>query len=150
MLVLTLALSAGCGDDGAGTDAATDTVADAVTDGSGETVDVEDELPAPTHEADIQPIWTARCTPCHVGSASGGLDLSAGSAHGNIVNVPSTGLPTMDLVEPGSTADSYLWHKLSGTQGSVGGTGDAMPFGGSLTAHELDLVERWIEAGATE
>ncbi|MBW2264043.1 MAG: hypothetical protein JRG91_18935, partial [Deltaproteobacteria bacterium] len=53
-------------------------------------------------------------------------------------------------IEPGSTADSYLWHKVIGTQSSVGGSGSTMPVGGSLTPHELDLIERWIVAGAPE
>lgn len=148
--VVLLALVAGCDGDGQGADASSEAPVDVEADGLEVVQDVDDELPAPTHETDIQPIWTVRCAPCHVGDVSGGLDLSPGSAYGNVVDVPAAGLPSMDRIEPGSTADSYLWHKVSGTQASVGGSGSTMPVGGSLTAHERDLLERWIEAGAPE
>ena len=63
----------------------------------------------------------------------------------------------MALIEPGDLANSYLWHKLLGTQLSVGGAGNQMPAisggppgggGGSLGATELGLIEAWILGGA--
>ena len=96
---------------------------------------------------DIQPIFTASCAPCHVGGgSSGGLTLD--SAYATLVGVPSNE-SALDRVAAGSTQDSYLWHKLQGTQNSVGGSGQQMPGGGgSLTPAELDLIEAWIAGGA--
>lgn len=54
----------------------------------------------------------------------------------------------MSLVEPGSAQDSYLWHKVSGTQGSVGGKGKAMPPKKGLGPEEADLIAAWIDGGA--
>jgi hypothetical protein len=57
----------------------------------------------------------------------------------------------MDLVEPGSVQESYLQHKLVGTQDSVGGGGDQMPKGppqGYYSVEELEIVALWIEDGA--
>ena len=97
--------------------------------------------------ADIQPIFTASCAPCHVGgSSSGGLTLD--NAYTSLVGVPSNE-SALERVEAGSTLDSYLWHKLQGTQNDVGGSGQQMPGGGgSLTPSELDLIEAWIVGGA--
>ncbi len=110
--------------------------------------DDDDSAGAPVSLAsDIQPIFTASCTPCHVGgSSSGGLTLD--SAYATLVGVPSNE-SALDRVEAGSTQDSYLWHKLQGTQADVGGSGQQMPAGGgSLTPAELDLIEAWIAGGA--
>jgi hypothetical protein len=158
MLVLGSLLVAGCGGgNGEEDDGSTETVEDPTAEVEDTTEvedepeeDVDDEHTGPTHTSDIQPLWTSRCGPCHLGSGSGGLDLTAGSAYGNIVDVAAFGLPTMDLIEPGSSADSYLYHKVAGTQSSVGGIGESMPFGETLTTDELDLLDRWIGAGAVE
>lgn len=99
--------------------------------------------------ADIQPIWDDSCAygGCHTGSRpSAGLDLSSGAADTN--DVPSTQVPTMDRIEPGDTALSYLWHKLQGTQATVGGGGNDMPDGGALPPDKLDMIEAWIVDGA--
>ena len=63
----------------------------------------------------------------------------------------SAQVPTMPYITPGSTATSYLWHKVNGTQRSVGGIGARMPSSGSaLSAHQLAILEAWIVAGAPE
>jgi len=62
---------------------------------------------------------------------------------------PSNELPTMSRIEPWDLNNSYLWHKLSGTQASVGGLGAQMPFGGPpLSAQEMSTIELWILTGA--
>jgi len=98
----------------------------------------------------IQTVFDANCS-CHTGgSVSGGLDLATGSSHANIVNVPADDVPGMDLIEPGSPSDSYLWHKLQGTHLGVGGAGSAMPFGSfPLGITSLDTIEQWINEGAS-
>jgi hypothetical protein len=102
-----------------------------------------------THNTDIQPLWDANCAGCHIGGgASGGLALDSG--YTTLVGVASTQLSSMDRVDPGATATSYLWHKLEDTQGTVGGTGVRMPYGGALTTEQLAVIETWIGEGAPE
>ncbi len=100
---------------------------------------------------DIQPIWDAHCTICHapggVGVLFAGLDLETDS-YNALVGVPSTQAP-LSRVEPFDPNASYLWHKLNGTQLSVGGTGQTMPImGPPLDAATLALIEQWILEGA--
>jgi hypothetical protein len=99
-----------------------------------------------THETDIQSIWNSSCTRCH--GSSGGLSLKS-SAHGKIVNVGSS-VSGMDYIEPGDPSDSYLWHKLNGTQLTVGGSGGRMPKTGSLTSGDIKKIEIWIDQGAVK
>ena len=106
-----------------------------------------------SHATDIQPIWNANCIGCHVpggvGVLFGGLDLS-GNAFDDLVGVASGQSPLL-RVQAGSPNDSYLWHKLNGTQASVGGTGGSMPAGVMATPLDpatLALIEQWILQGA--
>lgn len=103
-----------------------------------------DTLPitAPVY-ADVQTIFTDACTSCHAGAAPAqDLDLTAG--HDAIVAIPSTEVPSMVLVLPDDTANSYLWLKLQGTA-SVGAK---MPLSGSLSDGDLGTIENWINEGA--
>ena len=104
----------------------------------------------PSHDVDIQPIWDGSCADlgCHNDSdmASG---LSLASGYDAMVGVASPSGAALDLVTAGSSADSYLWHKLEGTQTSVkGGGGSQMPFGSNLTPDEMTLIQTWIDGGA--
>ncbi|MCH7700398.1 MAG: hypothetical protein IID37_01805 [Planctomycetes bacterium] len=115
------------------------------------------ESPMSVYEMEIQPIWNgtgtgaAACTGCH--GFAGGLSLSAGTSHGNIVGVASSA--GMNLVEAGDHLNSYLWHKINGTQGGVsGGSGGQMPDGcptgtnPCLSSTDIDKVADWIDDGA--
>ncbi|MBI1181127.1 MAG: hypothetical protein GC201_11255 [Alphaproteobacteria bacterium] len=54
-------------------------------------------------------------------------------------------------VEPGKPDDSYLIHKLEGTQKDVGGKGARMPFSGPpLDKDQMALLRQWIEEGAPD
>ena len=100
-----------------------------------------------SHATDIQPIWDSACAGCHTGGgASGSLTLDDG--YTSMVNVAAGELSTMDYVEPGDTSNSYLWHKISGTHASVGGSGSTMPKSGSLTSDQIATIESWILGGA--
>lgn len=103
------------------------------------------------HADDIQEIWDANCvSACHEpgGTAESTLDLS-GNAYDNIVSAASTQAPGKSLVEPGSADESYLIHKLRGTQVEAGGLGASMPSGGtSLPDATIVMIEDWINAGA--
>lgn len=102
---------------------------------------------------DIQRIFTASCAftnGCHAGAfPPEGLNLAAGQAYSNIVNVASSQLSSMDRITPGEPEDSYLIHKIQGSQGTVGGTGNRMPLTGCcLPQAKIDTIRAWVEAGA--
>ncbi|MBI2387974.1 MAG: hypothetical protein HYV09_00020 [Deltaproteobacteria bacterium] len=101
------------------------------------------------YAADIQPIFDARCISCHSGAGSGGLVLSSGVSHGNLVNVAASCAPSTKRVAPGSPSDSMLWRKLSNDAAKCG---SAMPLGtAGLKATQPALfakIEAWILAGA--
>ncbi len=112
---------------------------------------------------DVWPILQANCLRCHE-TADGemtpgppspkpGLVLGADDpafAYDALINKPAVFAPGLIYVEPGSVATSYLFHKLAGTQASVGGVGGSMPPGGMLVADEMATIEAWIDAGALE
>ena len=106
----------------------------------------------PTLSLDVQPIFTASCAlaGCHTGTApQEGLDLSAGNTFGNTVDIPSTQLPSMNRITPGDPAQSYLVHKIEGTQASAGGTGSRMPLGrAALSSTQIATIRAWITSGA--
>lgn len=100
----------------------------------------------------VQPVFTASCDNCHVGTgAPEGLDLSAGQAYNMLfeINAGEAPLKRVRAFRPDS---SYLVHKLQGTQTSVGGSGARMPFGctgtGCLPNATINLIRNWILQGA--
>jgi mono/diheme cytochrome c family protein len=101
----------------------------------------------------VQPIFDAECVACHItGNPPAGLNLQAAVSYGNIVNVPSTQLPSMLRIKPNDTANSYLIHKVEGSQGNVGGSGGRMPQGCSvntcLSGAQINAIKAWVNAGA--
>lgn len=103
---------------------------------------------------DIQPILTSSCASsgCHGSNAEPPekpMVLLAGQAYDNIVGVSSAQLATMLRIRPGEPDNSYLVHKIQGTQGSVGGSGERMPLGqGPLSQSTIALIRRWVTEGA--
>jgi hypothetical protein len=119
--------------------------------GDKDTDTVDETAAGPVEYAEIETLFARNCTTagCHGGpELQTGLDLSAGVAYGLLVDEPSVELPSMVRVSPGDPAASYLFHKLSGTQEDVGGSGDVMPPGFGLATNDIALVERWIAEGA--
>lgn len=106
---------------------------------------------APSLSAHVQPIFNSNCalSGCHDASSPAlGMNLSAGAAYLNTVDVPSV-QSSLDRIEPFSTADSYLIHKLQGTQASVGGSGSQMPRNASpLSEATIDMIRAWVRVGA--
>jgi hypothetical protein len=100
-------------------------------------------------ETSVQPFINMACN-CHQSSPilMAPFSLKPGEAYKNLVNVPSMQLPRMLLVKPGSTQDSYLWHKIDNTHLQVGGSGQVMPSNIPLNAEEKKIFERWILGGA--
>ena len=103
---------------------------------------------------DIQPILASGCalSGCHGSNANPAekpLVLSAGQAYDNIVSIASGENPAMLRVSPSQPDNSYLVHKIQGTQLSVGGSGDRMPLGQPpLSQSTTDLIRRWISEAA--
>lgn len=129
----------GANDDGANDDGGTTGGVPGGDDGGGD---------ASVFQQDIVPILQAQCG-CHLGGApSAGLDLSATAAYDQLVGAPSSS--ALPMVTPGSADDSYLVHKMQGTQsGIAGGGGNPMPPGGSgIPAADLQVVIDWINDGA--
>jgi hypothetical protein len=97
-------------------------------------------------------IFTPKCatSSCHSsGAASAGLSLADGAAFASLVGASSQQLSTMNRVTASDTSNSYMIHKLEGTQATAGGTGSTMPFGGTaLTTTEIQVLKDWINSGA--
>lgn len=92
-------------------------------------------------------IFTPICTACHIGAgAPAGLRLDAGNSYALLVNVASAQVPGTLRVNPGNPNASYLVQKIEGTAA----VGVRMPANGPpfLTQDRVDLVRRWISAGA--
>jgi hypothetical protein len=110
--------------------------------------------PVSEYASTIQPIWDNNCTICHAGgSPPAGLNLSAAVSFSQLVNVPATQPTSMSRITPNSTANSYLFHKIEGTQNTVpGGLGSRMPLGCSgatcLSAADRTTIANWINTGA--
>ncbi len=105
-----------------------------------------------TFSSSVQSIFTRNCafaTGCHAGpDAQQGMNLSAGQAYSNIVNVRSMQVPELFRIAPGNADSSYLVLKIQGRAGLVGGLGTRMPLGGSLTQAQIDTIVAWVAAGA--
>ncbi len=114
---------------------------------------------AVSYNEDILPVFAGTCAQlgCHATpplddpvyggqEPAGGLALDPNVAYGNVVNRPSTEVPSLDRVEPGDPEHSYLYLKITGAPGIVG---DRMPQGGPfLSDAVIALFERWIREGA--
>src|SRR2546423_2585168 len=77
--------------------------------------------------ANVHAIFAKNCTPCHVGSASGGLNLDT---YQNALKGGSTaagGFVNGAVIKPGNAQGSYLWQVVAGKQK----VGQRMPLGGT-------------------
>jgi len=85
----------------------------------------------PTFDANIGPIFAAKCTVCHGATASAGLNLST---YADVMAGSNNG----PVIVPGDSANSKLVLVQSGQHFA------------NLIAEELALVIQWIDAGAPE
>lgn len=93
-------------------------------------------------EAELQSLVTQRCGGCHDAAP---MNLKASFATATI-GVKSSQVPALSLIQKGDKSKSYLFHKVSGTQASVGGMGARMPKGGpALSATELERLGKYID-----
>lgn len=87
---------------------------------------------------------------CHGSAAQGGLDLRAGEAYGNLIEVPSVASSDVRL-RPGSPDRSFLYKKIAAKTdpGSFEIAGAAMPSGlPAVPEAQLEALRIWIKAGA--
>jgi hypothetical protein len=106
--------------------------------------------PAPTLTELQTNIFGPRCSGCHSGFGTalpGSMNLTTtASTFAALVNVNSVEQPTLKRVAPNDAVNSYVIHKLEGT--NLGGT-QRMPLGGPfLDQATIDQVKGWINAGA--
>jgi len=100
-----------------------------------------------TFGGQIEPIFTQTCAlaGCHdTNSQAGELDLSAGAAYDNLVEVMSSQRPAEARITPFDPDMSYLYSKIIGT-----GDGAQMPMVGMLSAGQMQDIFDWITEGAT-
>ena len=101
-------------------------------------------------------VFTPSCSlssSCHKGaSPAGGLNLEA-NTHAALI-ADSTEVPGKKRVAPGNPDASYVMDKLLNrnlpSQGPNGEIWTSMPPGVTLEADLIDLVRRWIQAGALD
>jgi hypothetical protein len=107
--------------------------------------------PSSSFATDVLPILRANCQSCHSGGRpSGSLDLADAVAYDNLVNVRSGQLSSMDRIEPGDTANSYLVRKINNTHTAAGGSGNRMPSSRALSSSNIATIEGWVNDGALE
>jgi mono/diheme cytochrome c family protein len=92
---------------------------------------------APSYANDIAPIIQANCIGCHDVGGHGGWNASS------YEQMMNTGR-NKPLIVPGNPATSLMIQKLTGKEK----IGSGMPPFGPLTQQEIDLLTRWVAAGA--
>lgn len=127
-------------------------IVDAYADSLGAALDPSTApVPDKSFAADVQPILTLNCAlgGCHQGETpAGNMNLSAGNAYANIVNVASKQIPERKRVLPEDAANSYLYQKITGAEGILG---VPMPKGNfPLSSNKIDTIEAWINQGALD
>ena len=109
--------------------------------------------------SDIQPIFNEKCIICHqpggsgysfTGGANSGLDLKQGFSYSSLVNVSTfqaSGVSPFLRVDPGNSANSYLYQKVYSGNPKDGGR---MPLNGPpfLSGQQIQKIKTWIDSGA--
>ena len=158
LLILSAALAtwSGCSGDGStlgpdGTPAAMeddDPDDDGNGDGNGNTNG--DSQPTVTLSELKTDVFSARCGPCHLGTApSANMSLAADFIYADVFDAVATSDSNFKRVAPGDPDNSYIIMKLRGDSRIVGGQ---MPLDGTAPIPEGDIarVATWIEEGALD
>lgn len=97
--------------------------------------------PSPSY-ADVQAIFTARCTSCH--GVEGGLSLASPGSWANLVEVPAVASPGTRVV-PFDSAESVLYRRIDDdvSDGLARMPLDMAPLGGA----EIETARSWIDEG---
>lgn len=97
----------------------------------------------------VQAIFDRACAGayCHVGAtaAAAQLDLSAGAALANLVDVAAQEAPSLKRVQPGDAASSFLMCKLDPDCAAL--VGSRMPLDAApLSVSDLEVLRSWIDS----
>jgi hypothetical protein len=95
------------------------------------------------NEVFLQTCATAGCHDTITRQAA--LDLSAGQAYVQIVNIASVQIPSLMRIAPNDPGNSYLFQKISSSSPAAG---LRMPSGAILADSQINLVRDWILRGA--
>ena len=87
----------------------------------------------------IQPIFNANCTSCHVGGGAATLDLTSYDG------VMSGGVSGLSIIS-GDNENSELYIRIILPEGAAG----SMPPNDPLSQEEINLIGDWINEGANE
>jgi mono/diheme cytochrome c family protein len=92
---------------------------------------------------DVRKIFDDKCVSCHGGKTpSAGHDYSTDADLKKLVGMPSAEKSSIDMIDPGNPAKSYLVMKITGSKDIVG---SRMPLsGGDLSAAQIKTIETWI------
>ena len=108
-------------------------------------------VPNPVFEQDIQPIFTARCATasCHnLATQQVGLNLQAGFAYDEIVNVESSSSHDMPYIYPFKPDSSWLVRMIQADPARRFFV-ERMPLGRApLTDNQIATIINWVNAGA--
>lgn len=102
------------------------------------------------YENDIQALFNARCSNCHVksgGSPEAGLNLDPGASWDSLVNAPSHEQLGRILVVPGQPSNSVMFEKINCATPNAGGRMPHEPRT-PLPLTEQALIFDWITLGA--
>jgi Planctomycete cytochrome C len=95
--------------------------------------------------ANVHAIFAANCTPCHVGSATAGLNLDTLQNALKGGSTAAVGPVNGAVIKPGNAAASYLYQAITGKQT----VGAPMPLGRApLPQKDIRIIYTWILQGA--
>ncbi|MGZ3456943.1 MAG: PKD domain-containing protein [Archangium sp.] len=110
------------------------------------------QVTVPSYASDIQPIWDAQCTSCHLSAGRGGLDLTSGHSYASLVNVngagEACGASGIKRVVPGQPDNSLLVQKISPNPPCGSRMPQSNPAYFDDHPGELTRIRSWILAGA--
>lgn len=112
-----------------------------------------DAMPQEANLESVQNLFNRSCAggSCHINfmnEPAGALDLRPGAACSNLLQIGSVEVPAQTLLVPGNPAQSYLVCKSTPGCEDLPDRAELMPPPGGLGATDLDLLSRWITAGA--
>lgn len=104
---------------------------------AGEYVTVKPVREQVNFRRDVEPILQVNCLPCHGGRGASGFSISSPERL-------RAGGPRGKGIVPGKSSESLLYLTMSGDRNP------RMPPDRDATREQLDLIKRWIDAGANE
>ncbi|MFN2397850.1 MAG: hypothetical protein ABR543_04300 [Gemmatimonadaceae bacterium] len=105
----------------------------------------------PSFSADIQPIFTKRCSigGCHsLASRQGDLVLVSGFAYDSLVRVPAVLNPSFERVEPGDSDSSWLVRMIDADPARRNNNARMPLLSTPLTPNQIATIVNWIDRGA--